>query len=363
MPPKKMEAKVAVLENEVTSIKDALQALNLEVDVNQDKLIALLTKRIEDVGGDTFGVKTMSEIVTKNSEIARLKKHQGESLDEFYQLVKKVELSLFNGDDPAGWITRVELKVELIGRYGGIKEGDMFKQLASLQQLGSVEEYIQEFERLTSQWSTSYKNDEEVHCGAMGPETILDWVPLIGSIHITCLAQMQWAEPVTSLKPSMFRSPSQAFGNCEDAKDEGEVKMLIESEGKEAKADDDDVDHGVGMEDTRPMTIKLGDGYRAMVQGQCRGLEVVMGDVSVKVDALLFKLEGIDMVLGMAWLASLGGMWVNWKEQVIKLQLAKKCVELRRELSWNITQDALQSFFSEPKRAGEMQAPKSEKGC
>lgn len=111
------------------------------------------------------------------------------------------------------------------------------------------------------------------------------------------------------------------------------------------------------------MTIKLGDGYRAMVQGQCRGLEVVMGDVSVKVDALLFKLEGIDMVLGMAWLASLGGMWVNWKEQVIKLQLAKKCVELRRELSWNITQDALQIFFSEPKRAGEMQAPKSEKGC
>lgn len=104
-----MEAKVAVLENEVTSIKDALQALNLEVDVNQDKLIALLTKRIEDVGGDTFGVKTMSEIVTKNSEIARLKKHQGESLDELYQLVKKVELSLFNGDDPAGWITRVEV--------------------------------------------------------------------------------------------------------------------------------------------------------------------------------------------------------------------------------------------------------------
>lgn len=41
--------------------------------------------------------------------------------------------------------------MELIGRYGGIKEGDMFKQLASLQQLGSVEEYIQEFERLTSQ--------------------------------------------------------------------------------------------------------------------------------------------------------------------------------------------------------------------
>lgn len=38
-----------------------------------------------------------------------------------------------------------------------------------------------------------------------------------------------------------------------------------------------------------------------------------MGDVSIKVDALLFELKGIDMVLGMAWLASLGGIWVDWK--------------------------------------------------
>lgn len=68
---------------------------------------------------------------------------------------------------------------------------------------------------------------------------------------------------------------------------------------------------GWGVEDTRPMTIKLGDGYRAVTQGRCRGLEVAVGDVSVKVDAFLFELEGIDMVLGMAWLASLGAMWVD----------------------------------------------------
>lgn len=54
----------------------------------------------------------------------------------------------------------------------------------------------------------------------------------------------------------------------------------------------------------------------------------------------------------------------------MKFQLAENWVELREELSQNITQDVLQSFFNEPKwvvlglfLAGEMQAPKSEKGC
>lgn len=76
---------------------------------------------------------------------------------------------------------------------------------------------------------------------------------------------------------------------------------------------------GWAVEDTKPMIIKLGDGYKgykAVSQGQCGGLEVEVGNVSVKIDALLFELEGIDMVLGIAWLATLGGMWVDWKKKV-----------------------------------------------
>lgn len=68
---------------------------------------------------------------------------------------------------------------------------------------------------------------------------------------------------------------------------------------------------GWAVEHTKPMVIKLGDGYKAISQGQCAGLAVEVGDVSVNVDALLFELEGVDMVLGIAWLATLGGMWVD----------------------------------------------------
>ncbi|KAL5127100.1 hypothetical protein HKD37_14G039583 [Glycine soja] len=186
MPPKKMEAKVATLENEVVSIKDVLQVLNLKVDVNQEKLINRRRWRRHVRGEDHVGDDD------RKFQNSGLKKLQGEPLDEFHQSVKKVELLL-------------QLKVELIKHYGGIIEGDMVEQLASLQQLGSVEEYIQEFKHLTSQWSTSYKNDEEVHYGAVGLGTILDRVPLTAPIHIICLAQMQWAASVT-LGPGVWRT-------------------------------------------------------------------------------------------------------------------------------------------------------------
>lgn len=134
-----------------------------------------------------------------------MKKLQGDSLDEFRQSVKKVELPMFNGDDPSGWITRAEiyfqiqetspeirvslaqlcmegptihffksllddeveltweqLEAELLERYGGIGEGNIYEQLATLQQVGGVEEYIREFEKLIAQIP---RLPDEQYCG------------------------------------------------------------------------------------------------------------------------------------------------------------------------------------------------------
>ncbi|MCI34509.1 hypothetical protein A2U01_0055729, partial [Trifolium medium] len=48
-------------------------------------------------------------------------------------------------------LTWEEFKTELLERYGGLGEGDVYEQLTELRQKGTVEEYIQEFERLTAQ--------------------------------------------------------------------------------------------------------------------------------------------------------------------------------------------------------------------
>jgi hypothetical protein len=101
---------------------------------------------------------------------------------------------MFDGEDPAGWISRAEvyfpvqgtrpevkvclahlcmegatihffnslindeeeltweqLKEALLERYGGHGDGDIYEQLTELKQRGSVDDYITEFEYLTAQ--------------------------------------------------------------------------------------------------------------------------------------------------------------------------------------------------------------------
>lgn len=47
MPPKKMEAKVAALENEVASLQTTLTAMQMKVDSNQEQLLAMLTQSLQ----------------------------------------------------------------------------------------------------------------------------------------------------------------------------------------------------------------------------------------------------------------------------------------------------------------------------
>lgn len=179
-----MEVKVAALENEMANLKVTLAKMQSRAEENQERLITLLT----------WGKRTDSpeKSVEKHTKIVT--KLQGDSLDEFRKSVKKIELPMFTGEDPAGWIARAEVyfqvqetspevraslaqlcmegptihffnslldggdeltweqfKGELLERYGGVSDGNVFEQLSSLQQESGVEEYIQEFERLTAQ--------------------------------------------------------------------------------------------------------------------------------------------------------------------------------------------------------------------
>ncbi|KAJ9541667.1 LOW QUALITY PROTEIN: hypothetical protein OSB04_028173 [Centaurea solstitialis] len=117
-------------------------------------------------------------------------------LNEFQMAVKKVELPMFDGDDPVGWITRAEVYFEvqgtpanikvklaklsmegatihwfnllwattenltwekfkqaLIERYGGRQSDNPFEELKDLAQIGSVDEFITDFEFVSSQVS------------------------------------------------------------------------------------------------------------------------------------------------------------------------------------------------------------------
>lgn len=58
-------------------------------------------------------------------------------------------------------------------------------------------------------------------------------------------------------------------------------------------------------------------------------------------DASLFDLEGIDVVLGISWWSSVGGMWVDWKAQVILCKVNDEWVQFKGDASCHQGQEAL----------------------
>jgi hypothetical protein len=193
---RKMDMKVAALEGEMSEVKSTLMEVQNVVKANHETLMAMFEKCLNKSIGDDEGsankpLKKTSEESPGGSNLNNLK---GDVLTEFRQSIKKVELPAFNGEDPAGWISRAEvyfkvhdtspelkvnlaqlcmegatihffnsligedecmtwtqLKEALLNRYGGHGDGDVYEQLTDLKQDGTVEEYINEFEYLTAQ--------------------------------------------------------------------------------------------------------------------------------------------------------------------------------------------------------------------
>jgi hypothetical protein len=191
-----MEARVVALEGEIAGIKATLSSM----EQGQATLIAMFKKSIGKRKEDGVVVvegtpeKGVGEGSKPTSEGSRTNGNNDDTLLEFRQAVKKVELPMFDGEDPAGWISRAEvyfrvqgtrpevkvslsqlcmegatihffnsllnddeeltwetLKAALLERYGGHGDGDVYEQLTELKQTGSVDEYITEFEYLTAQ--------------------------------------------------------------------------------------------------------------------------------------------------------------------------------------------------------------------
>ncbi|KAJ9564989.1 hypothetical protein OSB04_000955 [Centaurea solstitialis] len=169
-----MGDRVEALEEAVGAMEETLQKSLAEF---RETMVVELAKLLE---------RAPDPIVVNN--------RHDERLNEFQMAVKKVELPMFGGEDPVGWITRAEMYFEvqntpenikvklaklsmdgatihwfnllnateedltwvkfkraLIERYGGRKSDNPFEELKDLSQTGSVDEFIDEFEYISSQ--------------------------------------------------------------------------------------------------------------------------------------------------------------------------------------------------------------------
>ncbi|GAU23118.1 hypothetical protein TSUD_305660 [Trifolium subterraneum] len=60
------------------------------------------------------------------------------------------------------------------------------------------------------------------------------------------------------------------------------------------------------------MSVRLGDGHKVESQGWCAGIMMKLDYVDIMIDAVVLDLGGLDMVLGVAWLSTLGEVVMDW---------------------------------------------------
>lgn len=72
------------------------------------------------------------------------------------------------------------------------------------------------------------------------------------------------------------------------------------------------------LEDTSRLGAKLGDGHKVSARGVCNNVQITLGDLSFLVNCYKFDLGGVNVILGVAWLETLGEVRVNWRTMTMK---------------------------------------------
>lgn len=130
-----MDASVEIVEGELERMRvvmekiqlqaiqkqSAIKAMCKEAAINQSKLVELMTcscKKIHHMEGESSVGPKNKESSSGGSDLKSLKR---EALDEFRQSMKKVELPMFDGEDPVSWITRAEIYFRVQGTSSAMR--------------------------------------------------------------------------------------------------------------------------------------------------------------------------------------------------------------------------------------------------
>lgn len=82
------------------------------------------------------------------------------------------------------------------------------------------------------------------------------------------------------------------------------------------------------MEDTPSYIVELGDGHRLKCKGKCFKLSLLLQGMEIKQDFYFFTLQGVDLVLGLDWLSSLGEVKTNFGKLELTLSRDGKLITL-----------------------------------
>ena len=78
---------------------------------------------------------------------------------------------------------------------------------------------------------------------------------------------------------------------------------------------------GIATQGTTEYGVRMGTGVIVSGKGVCQGVRLTVPGYNVANSFLPLNLGGVDAILGMQWLETLGDMRVNWKEQRMRFKV------------------------------------------
>ena len=80
---------------------------------------------------------------------------------------------------------------------------------------------------------------------------------------------------------------------------------------------------------TSEFCVTVGNGQQIRSHGICKSVEIQFPELKVQQNCFLFPLEGAEVVLGLAWLDTLGDVRANFKESRLQFKEEGKRVTVR----------------------------------
>ena len=80
------------------------------------------------------------------------------------------------------------------------------------------------------------------------------------------------------------------------------------------------------MVGTQSFGVRVGDRYSVRCEGECRDVCMELPGLTIVQNFFLFDMSSADVVLGIAWLETLGKTVTDWRKQIMKFTLGNQTV-------------------------------------
>lgn len=133
-----------------------------------------------------------------------------------------------------------------------------------------------------------------------------------------------------------------------------EVVVLIDSGASHNFISTDVVmDLGLPRVGTTGYGVLMGTGLTVKGEGMCKGVVLTLQNIEIVEDFLPLELGSADVILGMQWLETLGGMQVNWRTLTMKFRIRGTAVTLQGDPSLSSSSVSLKAMLKTLKKEKE----------